>query len=240
MLNESHTKNSSIKPIQVSFICLGNICRSPLAEAVFKSYLGQYYPHLEKYFIIQSGGTGSHTIGEAADPRCFKIVYSLKMESFHQNILDVLSSHSAKPISCEAILNDDYLLVMDEDNFGDVKSMWKNCSKDGSNKTKHQSELQNNFISPMQPLLTNGKTDLIQDRLFYFGNFSTFDTIEGENSPSFRQRKSDSENHIIEDPYYGTDKDFLKVYEQCLQSSKGFINYLTSKNHFSPSDEEEM
>jgi protein-tyrosine phosphatase len=54
-------------PTRVLFVCLGNICRSPAAEGVFRHLVAE--AGLAQDFVIDSAGTGSWHIGEAADDR---------------------------------------------------------------------------------------------------------------------------------------------------------------------------
>ena len=56
-----------MKKISVLFVCLGNICRSPAAEAIFISLLES--KGLTDGFIVDSAGTGSWHIGKKADSR---------------------------------------------------------------------------------------------------------------------------------------------------------------------------
>ena len=56
-----------MKKISVLFVCLGNICRSPAAEAIFISLLEK--KRLTDGFIVDSAGTGSWHIGKKADSR---------------------------------------------------------------------------------------------------------------------------------------------------------------------------
>jgi protein-tyrosine phosphatase len=51
----------------VCFVCLGNICRSPTAEAVFAKFVQA--AALEEAFAIDSAGTASYHVGELADAR---------------------------------------------------------------------------------------------------------------------------------------------------------------------------
>ncbi len=53
--------------IRVLFVCMGNICRSPAAEAVLLQRLADR--GLEHRFEVESAGTGGWHAGEAADPR---------------------------------------------------------------------------------------------------------------------------------------------------------------------------
>jgi len=56
-----------MSPINISFVCLGNICRSPLAEGVFHHLVKQ--AGLADQFHIESAGVGGWHVGELADPR---------------------------------------------------------------------------------------------------------------------------------------------------------------------------
>ena len=56
-----------MKKISVLFVCLGNICRSPAAEAIFIRLLEK--KGLTDAFIVDSAGTGSWHIGKKADSR---------------------------------------------------------------------------------------------------------------------------------------------------------------------------
>ncbi|TLW89710.1 low molecular weight phosphotyrosine protein phosphatase [Saccharomonospora piscinae] len=54
-------------PVRVVFVCTGNICRSPMAEVVFRSRLARH--GLSEVVSVRSAGTGGWHIGEPADPR---------------------------------------------------------------------------------------------------------------------------------------------------------------------------
>ena len=56
--------------ISVCFVCLGNICRSPTAEGVFLHLLDE--EGLDERVFVDSAGTSSHHVGEAADRRSQK------------------------------------------------------------------------------------------------------------------------------------------------------------------------
>ena len=58
-------------PLRVLFVCTGNICRSPLAEALFAHYVRQ--DGLGERFAADSAGLDSWHVGEPADPRTCRI-----------------------------------------------------------------------------------------------------------------------------------------------------------------------
>ena len=57
--------------IKVLFVCLGNICRSPLAEGVFKQHVRN--AGLEDKIWVASAGTSGWHIGEPPDPRSIEV-----------------------------------------------------------------------------------------------------------------------------------------------------------------------
>ena len=55
------------KVVKILFVCMGNICRSPTAEGVFRKLILE--KNLEQFFEIDSAGTHSYHIGSAPDSR---------------------------------------------------------------------------------------------------------------------------------------------------------------------------
>ncbi|BDT95165.1 MULTISPECIES: low molecular weight protein-tyrosine-phosphatase [Nocardia] len=58
---------AGVGQLHVSFVCTGNICRSPMAEKIFASHL--YRAGLANRVRVSSAGTGSWHVGDDADPR---------------------------------------------------------------------------------------------------------------------------------------------------------------------------
>src|SRR5438045_2714344 len=54
-------------PVRILFVCTGNICRSPLGEAIFAHYARE--AGLAERFVVDSAGLGGWHVGEGADPR---------------------------------------------------------------------------------------------------------------------------------------------------------------------------
>ena len=96
---------------KILFVCLGNICRSPAAEGVFKQKVKDR--DLEKLFEVDSAGTGSWHVGNLADPRMRETALSRGIE---------LTSRSRK-IEESDLYEFDHILVMDNDNLEAVKSL---------------------------------------------------------------------------------------------------------------------
>jgi protein-tyrosine phosphatase len=94
------------------FICLGNICRSPIAEATFKELLKQ--KGLEnKYFADSAGIQGWHT-GQRPDKR------TLKNAEKHGIEID----HLGRKVSKADLDEFDHLVVMDEENFEAIHTFY--------------------------------------------------------------------------------------------------------------------
>jgi len=97
--------------IKVLFVCLGNICRSPMAEAVFQEQVRQ--AGLDNAIEIDSAGTGSWHIGETAHPGTLDV---LRRQGIAYN-------GRARQIRRSDLEQYDYVLTMDRSNLHDVRRM---------------------------------------------------------------------------------------------------------------------
>ena len=109
---------------KILFVCLGNICRSPAAEGIFKQKIKER--DLEKFFLVDSAGTGDWHVGNLADPRMREIALSRGIE---------LTSRSRK-IEESDLYEFDHILVMDNDNLEAVKSLTKDHKNPVNSKIK--------------------------------------------------------------------------------------------------------
>ena len=105
-----------MKKISVLFVCLGNICRSPAAEAIFINLLEK--KGLTDGFIVDSAGTGSWHIGKKADFRM-----RIAAEKRDINILS-----RARQITREDFEKFNYILAMDDSNFKNIQDLKKRTS----------------------------------------------------------------------------------------------------------------
>ncbi|MDE5722473.1 MAG: low molecular weight phosphotyrosine protein phosphatase [Clostridia bacterium] len=94
--------------INVAFVCLGNICRSPMAELVFKDMVKQR--GLELSFCVTSFGTSGCEEGSQIYPPAKR---TLIMHG-------IAGNHVAKQITLKDIINNDYIIVMDSSNLLDL------------------------------------------------------------------------------------------------------------------------
>jgi len=102
-------------PIRIQFVCLGNICRSPLAKTVFRDKVEE--AGLEEHFEIVSSGTGNYHVGEQADRRM--------RETAEQHGLS-LDDHRASQFQKEDLEAFDHVFVMDKSNLNDVLHLDEN------------------------------------------------------------------------------------------------------------------
>lgn len=93
--------------LKVAMVCMGNICRSPMAEHVLRGKVKVAGLDVE----VVSGGTGGWHAGETAHPRTVKV---LSDNGFTSN-------HTAKQITSSWFDEYDYLIVMDKTNLNDIK-----------------------------------------------------------------------------------------------------------------------
>jgi len=95
----------------VLFVCLGNICRSPLAEGIFRNKVKS--AGLEDSFTIDSCGTSAFHIGEQPDPR--------SAANAREN--GVILDHQARQFIVEDFDRFDYILPMDTSNMRNVQQL---------------------------------------------------------------------------------------------------------------------
>jgi protein-tyrosine phosphatase len=99
-------------PYRVSMVCLGNICRSPMAAAVLARQVAE--AGMADLVDVDSGGTGSWHLGEAADPRARDALARRGYDG---------TAHRARQIEPSWFADRDLLLVMDEDNLRTVRRL---------------------------------------------------------------------------------------------------------------------
>ncbi|KAF2982152.1 hypothetical protein EK904_002575, partial [Melospiza melodia maxima] len=183
-----------------SLVSIGNICRSPIAEAVFRKLVTD--EKLENKWRIDSAATSTYEIGSPPDYRgqnCMKkhgipmshIARQWRTDSAavsdwnvgrfpDSRALSCLrnhgieTAHKARQITKEDFQTFDHILCMDESNLRDL----------------------------------NRKSNQVKDCKARIELLGTYDP---------------QKQLIIEDPYYGSEKDFETVYEQCLRCCKAFL-----------------
>ncbi|MCX6106770.1 MAG: low molecular weight phosphotyrosine protein phosphatase [Proteobacteria bacterium] len=95
----------------VLFVCLGNICRSPAAEGVFRKFIAD--ADLAKHVVVDSAGTGDWHLGELADVRMRQVAAKRGYELLHR----------ARQIKVADFAAFDFILTMDESNFRNVSEL---------------------------------------------------------------------------------------------------------------------
>lgn len=98
--------------IKILFVCLGNICRSPTAEAVMTGLLQQ--AGLADDVFVDSAGTADWHVGKPADERSVAAAAARGYDMSHLR---------ARQVSEDDFFNFDYILAMDESNFQHLRSM---------------------------------------------------------------------------------------------------------------------
>jgi protein-tyrosine phosphatase len=94
-------------PIRVLFVCLGNICRSPTAEAVLRTLAAREAPELT--LEVDSAGTAGYHVGQPPDPRTRQAAQRRGYD------LAGLKARIVEPVDFERF---DLILAMDHENLG--------------------------------------------------------------------------------------------------------------------------
>lgn len=96
--------------MKILMLCLGNICRSPLAEGILKSKVSDIHE-------IDSAGTSAFHEGHQADPR------SIETADFHG--IDI-TDHRSRPLTKEDFKVFDVIYCMDQQNYKDALKLAEN------------------------------------------------------------------------------------------------------------------
>ena len=131
--------------MKILMVCLGNICRSPLAHGIMQDRIGMYHLPWE----VDSAGTGGWHAGEAPD---FRSVLEAKKHG-----LDI-SKQRARKITPGDFELFDLILTMDAQNYNDVMALTKN-------------ETQRSKVKMIMNYLEPGKNMPVPDP-YYDGRFA--------------------------------------------------------------------
>jgi len=97
--------------MKILMVCLGNICRSPLAEGILSSKISKMK------VTVDSAGTAGYHVGSKPDPRAIDIA--------KKNNIDI-STLRARKFERSDFINFDKIYVMDKNNFNDVIGLAEN------------------------------------------------------------------------------------------------------------------
>lgn len=138
-----------MKPVSILFVCMGNICRSPLAEGIF-THITETVQQQHR-FHVDSAGTGGWHAGNPPDPR--------SMEIAARHGIDI-SGQRARQVNTDDFERFDLILCMDEDNLARLS---QSCPPD----LQHKLHLFSQY--------THGTTHSVPDP--YYGGADGFLTV---------------------------------------------------------------
>jgi protein-tyrosine phosphatase len=97
--------------LKIMFVCMGNICRSPLAHAVFEDIVKK--DEAENAFEIESSGTINYHVGELPDARM--------RETARRH--GITMSHRARQFKKADLDDYDMILAMDKENLANIRKL---------------------------------------------------------------------------------------------------------------------
>lgn len=97
--------------IKILFVCLGNICRSPMAEAILKDKISS--AGLKDKILVDSAGTADYHIGDAPDHRTLAVLSENKIHF----------KHLGRQVTRLDADQFDYIIAMDRSNYNDLKKL---------------------------------------------------------------------------------------------------------------------
>ncbi|MFN8770119.1 MAG: low molecular weight protein-tyrosine-phosphatase [Neisseriaceae bacterium] len=107
-----------MKTINVLFVCLGNICRSPIAQGIFENKIRNL--NLTSSFEIDSAGTSAFHLNSDPDPRSTNVL----------NKHGITLKHKARQFIMEDFTRYNYILAMDHLNYEDIMNLSNNKNHD--------------------------------------------------------------------------------------------------------------
>jgi len=113
---------SSLKKINVLFVCMGNICRSPTAHGVFQKLVEEQ--SLQQIIGVDSAGTHSYHTGQQPDFRARSAAAKRGYD---------LESMRARKIEASDFSTFDYILAMDNENLQDLQAI---CTENQKSKVQ--------------------------------------------------------------------------------------------------------
>jgi protein-tyrosine phosphatase len=107
--------------VKILFVCLGNICRSPMAEGIFRHMANSAGTGP---FVIDSAGTCDFHIGNPPDRRAQTVLRTKNID---------ISALRARQVTADDFAEFDYILAMDQTNLKDLQRLapkdYKGCLK---------------------------------------------------------------------------------------------------------------
>jgi protein-tyrosine phosphatase len=142
--------------MKILFVCHGNICRSPMAEAIFQKYLQE--KNLFHLYGVDSAGTHGTYVGQKPDDRTVKILESHNINGYE---------HKARKIAFEDFDTYDLILVMDWENLQYVQNMKNTIAEIKKREPRTEVELIRNYD-------TAGGSEVPDP---YYGNINNFENV---------------------------------------------------------------
>lgn len=139
-------KSLDDKPISVLMVCLGNICRSPLAQGIMEYKLRNYEGDT---WTVDSAGTGNWHEGEAPDGRSVNVARKYGLD---------ISKQRARQIRDQDFNEFDFMLAMDDHNLKHLQN--KNTLLGGSTQ-----------VYKITDLTSYSQQDMVVPDPFYDGKF---------------------------------------------------------------------
>lgn len=134
---------------RILMVCLGNICRSPLAEGILRNKIEKSKLNAQ----VDSAGTGNYHVGESADPRSVDVA--------RKNDVNIYS-HRARQFKQSDFDRYDLIYAMDTENYNNIVRLARNTNDKGKVKLLMNEVLPGENLSVPDP---------------YFGGIHGFDNV---------------------------------------------------------------
>lgn|GEM_PF-31597 len=196
-------KNTSDIQINVLFVCLGNICRSPSAEAVFTALASRFFlsqPDINKenntsYSIrVDSCGTAAYHVGNPPDSRSISAAKKRGYDMRHMQ---------ARQLSNDDFAKFHYIMAMDQDNLKVIRERFSLYREQSKHKEQH-------CVA----------SECVTPTIESFLGFARKCTLDSKFSSGLESKFS------VPDPYYGDAESFEEVLDLSEEASRALLAYI--------------
>lgn len=195
-----HDLTTPSAPIRVLFICLGNICRSPMAEGVFRKLVQE--AGLEWRFDIDSAGIGAWHTGEGPDERAVATAAQRGLRL----------TGTARQVRAADLDRFDYILAMDHENLAALRRLARTRTRGraGSADSLTPSAGKQAATKVADAAASARAAHASEIRLFR----------------EFDPASAHAPDLDVPDPYYGGPRGFDDVYDLVERAARGLLDHI--------------
>jgi low molecular weight phosphotyrosine protein phosphatase len=203
-------------PSAILFVCLGNICRSPLAEAVFAHHHASH----PLVAAVASAGTAAYHVGRPPDPRTMAVLA--------RHAVAPEFRHAARQVRDADFEHFRWIVAMDRDNLAALRFVRGRILHRRRRRREAEAggEGARGGERELRPRRRKGRDEGADDGDDDDDEGVARVTLFGDFEPGAAAGRGEE----VEDPYYGGSEGFETAYQQCVRLSRGLVARLEAED----------